>query len=333
MPGAISCGGIATDNVMIAPPRGRECASANEATEMTPSDTYRKWQGPTEEEGLQGLESPQDLPVSDEPAIEPGQQDSEPKPSSRGLLEKLSVPLIAAAALLLKFKAAILVMFKLPLLTTAGSMVVSIGAYAMLWGWRFGLGFVLLLFVHESGHALEARRQGLPVSAPVFIPFMGAAILLREMPHNAWREARLALAGPLVGSLGAALCWGLAIAYDSSLLLALAYFGFFLNLFNLLPVVPLDGGRVVAALHPAIWIVGFAALAGLVYVAPNPILLIVLFLAAYELYRRWQTRHETREHEYYKVRPGQRLVIAIGYFGLAILLTIAMTHTHVVRHF
>jgi Zn-dependent protease len=180
---------------------------------------------------------------------------------------------------------------------------------------------------------LEARRQGLPVSAPVFIPFMGAAILLREMPHNAWREARMALAGPLVGALGAALCWSLATAFHSDLLLALAYFGFFLNLFNLLPIVPLDGGRVVAALHPAIWVVGFAALAGLVVLAPNPILLIILVLAAYELYQRWNARHETREHEYYKVKPWQRAVIAIGYFGLAILLTIAMTQTHVARHF
>jgi Zn-dependent protease len=203
----------------------------------------------------------------------------------------------------------------------------------MIWGWRFGLGFVLLLLVHESGHALEAKRQGLPVSAPVFIPFMGAAILLKEMPHNAWREARLALAGPLVGSLGALLCWGFANAYHSPLLLALAYVGFFLNLFNLLPIVPLDGGRVVAALHPAIWAIGFAALAGLVVLAPNPILFIVLALAGYELYQRWVSRHEAREREYYKVTVWQRLGIAIGYFGLAILLTLAMTHTHVVRHF
>jgi Zn-dependent protease len=167
----------------------------------------------------------------------------------------------------------------------------------------------------------------------VFIPFMGAAILLKEMPQNAWREARLALAGPVVGSLGAALCWALATTYHSSLLLALAYVGFFLNLFNLLPIVPLDGGRVVAALHPAIWILGFAALAGLVVLAPNPILLLVLVFAAYELYQRWQTRHQSREREYYKVKPWQRLTIAVGYFGLAILLTLAMTHTHVARHF
>jgi len=303
----------------------------SEASRMTPSDTYRKWQGPAEGEGAPQLEPPSYVPGAYGPTVEPGPEHQEGP--LRGLLKKLAAPFVALGALLLKFKAVLLVVLKLKLFTTAGSMVVSVGAYAMIWGWRFGLGFVLLLLVHESGHALEARRQGLPVSAPVFIPFMGAAILLREMPHNAWREARLALAGPLVGSLGALICWGFANAYHSPLLLALAYVGFFLNLFNLLPIVPLDGGRVVAALHPAIWIVGFAALAGLVYLAPNPILLIVLVLAAYELFHRWQSRHEARASEYYKVTPWQRLAVAIGYFGLAILLALAMTHTHVHRHF
>jgi Zn-dependent protease len=301
---------------------------------MTSDDPYRKWQGPAEEEPAR-FEPLEYSPVPYKPADEPARdyEPIHPEGAFRGLLKKLAAPFIAAGALLLKFKAAILIVFKLPLFATAGSMVVSIGAYAMLWGWRFGLGFVLLLLVHETGHALEARRQGLPVSAPVFIPFMGAAIILREMPHNAWREARMALAGPLVGSLGAAFCWGLATAFHSDLLLALAYFGFFLNLFNLLPIVPLDGGRVVAALHPAIWVVGFAALAVLVYFAPNPILLVVLVLAAYEIYQRWSTRHQAREREYYKVKPWQRTVVAIGYFGLAILLTVAMTQTHVARHF
>jgi Zn-dependent protease len=300
---------------------------------MKQNDAYSKWQGTAEEKPAR-FEPPEYSSIPYEPTTEPARdyEPIHPEGTMRSLLKKLAAPIVALGVLLMKFKAAILIVFKLKLFTTAASMVVSIGAYAMLWGWRFGLGFVLLLFVHEFGHVLEARRQKLPVGAPVFIPFMGAAILLREMPHNVWREARLALAGPLVGSLGAAVCWGLASAYNSDLLLALAYFGFFLNLFNLLPIVPLDGGRVVAALHPAIWIVGLAALTGLVVLAPNPILLIILVLAVFDLYHRWTTRHESREREYYKVKPGQRLAIAVGYFGLAILLTIAMAQTHVPRH-
>src|SRR5438093_6493587 len=131
-------------------------------------------------------------------------------------------------------------------------MVISFGAYLLLGPWWFALGLVVLLFVHEMGHVLEARRQGLPVSVPVFIPFMGALITMKQMPHDAWREARLAIAGPILGSLGALAVYAVGVAEDSQKLKALAFLGFFLNLFNLLPVIPLDGGRVTAALHPAL---------------------------------------------------------------------------------
>jgi Zn-dependent protease len=270
-------------------------------------------------------------PTRPAPQLEQSGEPAREKSSARCALEKLFAPIVALVALLAKFKAAILIVFKLKLFTTAATMVASIGAYASLWGWRFGLGFVLLLLVHEAGHAFEARRQGLAVSAPVFVPFVGAAILLREMPPNAWREARVALAGPFVGSAGAALCWWAATAYDSDLLLALAYIGFFVNLFNLLPIVPLDGGRVTAAIHPAFWVIGLATLTGLVILAPNPILLLVLVLAAFELYRRWNARHESRERGYYRVTPFQRFAVTVGYFGLVILLTIAMAQTHIAR--
>jgi Zn-dependent protease len=301
---------------------------------MTSSDPYRKWQGPEGEQSPR-FETVGYSPVEYVPEIEPEREYDpiHPEGALRSFFRKLAAPFIALGALLLKFKAAILIVFKLKLFTTAATMIVSIGAYTMLWGWRFAVGFVLLLFVHECGHVLEARRQGLPVSAPVFVPFLGAAITMREMPHNAWKEARLALAGPLLGSLGAAFCWALSGIYHSNLLLAIAYFGFFINLFNLLPVVPLDGGRVAAALHPAIWIVGLAALVALVILTPNPILLIILVIAALDLYHRWSMRHQHREQEYYKVRASQRFAVAVGYFGLAILLTIAMAQTHVVRHF
>ena len=325
---------VEADNVTIAPVVGETHRVANRKTRMAPNDRYKKWQG-FEEEQPARFEPLEYSPIEYEAANEPARdyQPIHPEGFFRNLMKKLAAPFVALGALLLKFKAAILIVFKLKLFATAATMVASIGAYTMLWGWRFAVGFVLLLFVHECGHVLEARRQGLPVSAPVFIPFLGAAIVMREMPHNAWKEARLALAGPLLGSLGAAFCWALAGIYHSNLLLAIAYFGFFLNLFNLLPVVPLDGGRVAAALHPAIWFVGLAALVALVIVTPNPILLIILVIAAFDLYHRWSARHQYREQEYYKVSASQRFAVAVGYFGLAILLTIAMAQTHVVRHF
>ena len=138
---------------------------------------------------------------------------------------------------------------------------------------------------------------------------MGALITMKQMPHNAWREARLALAGPLLGSAAALLLYILGPAYDSQQLKALAFLGFLLNLFILLPVIPLDGGRITAALHPALWFAGLLALLALVIYRPNPILIIILLLAGSELRRRWQTRRAPQMQDYYRVRPQQRLLI------------------------
>jgi Zn-dependent protease len=245
----------------------------------------------------------------------------------RGVLRRIWAPIAAAAGVLVKFGAPLL-KFKFLF-----SMFVSAAVYVWLGGWWFGLGLIVLLFVHEMGHVLEARRQGLPVSAPVFIPFMGALITLRQMPHDAWREARLAIAGPIIGSAGAAGLWAAGVALDSRPLKALAFLGFFINLFNLLPAVPLDGGRIAAALHPAMWLLGFAGLIALVVYRPNPILILILILAGSELYRRWQLRHIPEAQEYYRVSPRRRTLMAVLYFGLAALLVLAMHETHVPRDF
>jgi Zn-dependent protease len=202
----------------------------------------------------------------------------------RGVGRKAWAPIAALGAFLAKF-GVVLLKFKFLF-----SMLISFGAYLLFGPWWFALGLVGLLFVHEMGHVLEAKRQGLPVSVPVFIPFMGAMITMKEMPHNAWREARLAIAGPIVGSLGALVLYGLGVAYDSHDLKALAFLGFFINLFNLLPVVPLDGGRIVAAIHPALWVLGLLGLLALVLFRPNGILVLILVFAAMELWQRWKTR-------------------------------------------
>jgi Zn-dependent protease len=247
------------------------------------------------------------------------------------LLRKLAAPLLVLVALLAKFKYILVAIFKFKVVTTSLTMLASIGAYALLWGWKFAVGFVLLIFVHELGHALEAKRQGLPVSAPIFIPFLGAAILLKENPLNVWREAQIALAGPIVGSLGAAAVWWYGEATDNNLLLALAFTGFFLNLFNLLPIVPLDGGRAVAALHPAFWLAGLIGLAALTFVAPNPILILILVVSALELWNRWRAREAPEYREYYSIAGWQRAAVAVAYLGLAAALTVAMSASYIER--
>jgi Zn-dependent protease len=263
--------------------------------------------------------------------IERGYRPIHPEPPWRSLARKLGAPFIAIALLVWKFKFAVFAIFKLKIFTVAGSMLVSVAAYALLWGWQFALGFVLLLFVHELGHALEAKRQGIPVSAPLFIPFLGAVIAMKQMPHDVWREAQMAIAGPILGTVGCFACWGLAEAYDSDLLLALAFTGFLLNLFNLAPVSPLDGGRIVAAIHPAIWAVGLVILGALMVVAPNPILILILIVGGLEVWRRWRERKDPAMAEYYRISPGKRVAAAVGYVGLAVLLAVAMDLTFVER--
>ena len=248
----------------------------------------------------------------------------------RGIFRRIWAPVAAIGAFLLKFGA---ILFKLKFFTVGISMVVSIGAYALLGGWWFGLGLVLLIFVHEMGHVLELRRQGVPASAPLFIPFFGAVVGMKKMPENAWKEARVALAGPILGTVGALAVWGLGAYYNSRFLIAMAFVGFLINLFNLLPVVPLDGGRAVAALHPALWGVGLAGLIALEVFRPNPILPIIIILGALELWRRWKGRHSPQFEGYYKVPWPQRATVFAVYVGLAAFLVFAMNATHVPRNF
>ena len=157
-------------------------------------------------------------------------------------------------------------------LTVGGTMALSVFAYSLVWGWRYAAGFVALIFVHEMGHYLAARQRGLNVGAPVFIPFVGAWIALKDKPMNAETEAYIGYAGPLVGTLGALACYFYARYTGEQLFLALAYAGFFLNLFNLIPLSPFDGGRITAVLSPRVWLVGVPMLIGLFVWQPSPLL-------------------------------------------------------------
>ena len=169
-------------------------------------------------------------------------------------------------------------------------MLVSVAAYALIWGWKFAAGFVALLFVHEMGHYIQLRREGVRPSGMLFIPFLGAAVGTRSLGGSALAEARVGLAGPILGSLACLVPAGIYLATGEEFWQALAFTGFFLNLFNLLPVLPLDGGRAMAAMAPWMWFVGFGAMVALLFIAPNPILILIVLLGGFETYRRWKQR-------------------------------------------
>jgi len=251
----------------------------------------------------------------------------------RRLGRRLAAPFVAIAALLAKFKTAALLLFKLKLFATAGTMLVSVAAYAWLWGWRFGAGFVALLLVHELGHVIEARRQGIPVKGVYFVPFMGAVMMSRQGGKDAAAQAWLGLSGPILGGAAAFVVWGIGEAVGSQLLVALAFTAFLLNLFNLIPLAPLDGGWATAVFHPLFWALGLAGLVVLAFIWPSPILLIVIAVGAYELWQRWRRRKEPALQAYLDVRPRQRVAIAAVYLSLAAALALGMSASHQKRTF
>jgi Zn-dependent protease len=247
-----------------------------------------------------------------------------------GVLAGLGVLLFKFAA---KAKALLLLLPKLKLFTTSASMLVSIGAYSLIWGWKFAIGFVLLLLVHELGHVIQLRREGIPASAPMFIPFLGALVAMKELPKDAAAEARVGLAGPVLGSLAALVPLALYGLTGDELFKALAFVGFFLNLFNLLPVLPLDCGRAMAALSPWMWLVGYALLIAATFVFPNPIMILILLFGGLETWRRWKERNSPEGQKYYRVSPRDRFLVAAVYLGLIVLLSVGMAETHIERDF
>src|SRR6266849_3163078 len=209
------------------------------------------------------------------------------------------------------------------LLKSGGTMVLMIWVYTMMWGWKFALGFVLLMLVHETGHLIVAKKFRLKVGAPVFIPFMGAFIALKEAPRNAWVEACVGIGGPMLGTLGALACNSLGEIFDAPVFIALAWFGYFLNLFNLTPVGMLDGGRIVTALSRWLWLPGFAVLLWFGWKYPNVVIWLIFLLSLPRIYSLFRKRTE-EEQRYYEVTPVQRSTMSMLYFGLIAVLIFGM---------
>ena len=234
-------------------------------------------------------------------------------PRRRGIGRALGVGL---AALLVKAKA-LLVLVKgvkiAKLLVTMGSMFVMIWFEAVRYGWMFGVGFVLLLLVHELGHGVAIKRAGLDAGYPVFIPFVGAIISLKGQIRSPLVEASIALAGPIAGAAASTACVALYFATRGRLWLALAHAGFFLNLFNMTPLAPLDGGRAARVFSRQAWIVGLVIIAGLFVTTQAPQLLLIGIFALTHAFAR---RQAALDPALVAVTPEARRGVAFEFFGL-----------------
>lgn len=249
-------------------------------------------------------------------------------PKSKNLFQRIWGGLLAFIAATWKFAYPV---FKLAkggkLLLTAGSMLVSIGFYSVIFGWKFAVGFVICIFIHEMGHVFAAWRIGLPVSAPIFIPFMGAIILSRGLTKSAFHGAIMGYGGPLFGALAAFGCWGIYYSTGSALFLGLAYTGFFINLFNMLPMYPLDGGWITGAISPYIWIAGLIGLVAFAFTGhmSNPFIWLLLILSIPRIVSSF--KRGTMDQEGVQTTKIQKVGVGFAYLFLCGVLVFGVAQT------
>lgn len=251
-------------------------------------------------------------------------------------IKKYLAPIGIVLLLLIKFGAKLkflilpILKFFPVLLKTGGTMLFSIWAYSLFWGWKFAAGLVILILLHEFGHLIAARLFRLKVGLPVFIPFMGALIALKEAPRHAWVEFWIAAGGPIFGGLASLGCHCIYFATGNEFFSALAYTGYFLNLFNLMPTGFLDGGRMVTALSPWLWLVGILIAGAFAVYRPSFIIFLILLCSLPRLFSLF--RKKTKEEQrYYEVTPFQRGIAAFVYFGLILALGVGMLSAFVER--
>ncbi len=262
--------------------------------------------------------------------LPPGQ-----RPDSSGTWKGIGAGGIGIGVLFLKFKTFLFFAlgwlkfaFLGKILLSSFSFLASVWVYALFWGWQFGLVFALLILIHELGHAAFMKFYGVPASLPYFIPGMGALITMKGRPASALHEAYIALGGPLFGTLGALACYAYGEATGTSFWIAAAYTGFLLNLFNLFPVMPLDGGRVVGAVSPRVWIFGLVAMivAAVAFRWWNPLMIILVLASIPQAIAAWRGQLDSAYHD---LAPIQRGGVALAYFALAAFLFVAMQASHI----
>lgn len=254
-----------------------------------------------------------------------GRRRSLPKILS-GLILLLGVVALKAKAFLLLFFEKIRVLFVNPFegfgamqyAIAGGSFVVTIAAYATKFPLAIVMGFVVITLIHEIGHAVAIRAKGLRAGFMVFIPFIGGAVSIKDQPHSVYDDAQIGLAGPAAGTFASLVCLQIYKWIDDPLWLMIAFLGFSLNLINLLPIGMLDGGRISAAITKWMWVFGGAAIVYKVVQQPNPLIILIAVLAAFQVYA--SLNREKSDPHYYDITGAQRAAIATLYFALVIFL-------------
>src|SRR6267378_2918789 len=275
--------------------------------------------------GKQPPPPPQYEVTSDIPPQSPYHYSPAPPARNRGLLSGIGAALLAVWGFL---KYGLLFAFKIPAFGTIISLVISFGGYAVFYGPWFAVALVTMIFVHEMGHVLEIRRQGMEATAPIFIPFMGAAIFQRSHPTDALKQAQIGIAGPIAGTLGATAAYVLLSATGNPIFLLMAWIGFYINLFNLIPLWQLDGAWILGPVSPyfqvaALAVVGLGALA--FHVLISPLLIIFALLGIPTLIARFRERNNPY---YTSVPAGGRWAVGLAWLGLVLYLGVMSLQAH-----
>ncbi len=253
--------------------------------------------------------------------------------SRRSLPRLLSGLVLLLGVIALKTKGALLLFFEkfrvllvnpfegfgaMQYAVAAGSFLVTIAAYTTQFPLAVVTGFVVITLIHEVGHAVAIRAKGLRAGFMVFIPFIGGAVTLKDQPRSAYDDAIIGLAGPAAGTAASLVCLQIYKWSADPLWLLIAWLGFVLNLFNLLPIGMLDGGRISAAVTKWMWLLGGGAIVYKVFDQPNPLTILIAVLAAFQVYA--SIVREKTDRRFYEVTPAQRAAIAVLYFALVIFL-------------
>ncbi len=193
---------------------------------------------------------------------------------------------------------------------------------SMLGTMALAVGFLVMIFIHEMGHYLAAKQLGLPVSAPIFTP-MGAVILMPTLPKSAKEEAYIAIAGPVLGTVGALAGFILGLVLGVKDLITVSQLAFMLNLFNLIPLAPMDGGRISMVINRHLWMLGAPLLAWVVYSSGfSSMTVLVAVLVGWQAFQDVTMRKQLAQvnPQYFQPELPARLSYIAAYLGLGAFL-------------